>query len=260
MRSINSRMGYVSCRNLSKVNSRCRHLSCICDLRAVVPHGRFNEGTRLPGSRLRIVTTMNLYVATRVGLVGLVSFLCSGCCHYPKSSISKPSNPAGSPERTIEIVAYGDTRTGPFGLGDNESQAIHGLVVDDIFKNTATIDAALFTGDAVMSNFELWKKRYWRCFLTQCNRFEHAQIPFYPSLGNHEMLPAVLPAIKIASADRLGMPGLVVGNQSGTPAEMVRFYDAGEEANVDIASLPLSETQQVIDSSVAAGRNELKQI
>ena len=53
---------------------------------------------------------------------------------------------------------------GPWGLGDNAQQAMHGRVVTDILNNDSQIDAVIFTGDAVMSNFVLRKKNCWQCF------------------------------------------------------------------------------------------------
>ena len=77
--------------------------------------------------------------------------LITGCCHYPKGRVARPLvNRTQTP--AITVVAYGDTRTGPWGTGDNAAQAIHGAIVDDIFGNDGTIDSVVFTGDAVMSN------------------------------------------------------------------------------------------------------------
>src|SRR5713226_5845627 len=139
--------------------------------------------------------------STALGCVLALSFF--ACCHYPKSQTKNLLGTRPTPT-TITLVAYGDTRTGPWGLGDNEKQAIHGRVVDDIFKNNGSIDAVIFTGDAVMSNFFLWKKDYWQCFLTQTNRFRDHHIPFYPSLGNHEVLPAIVPLLKITPPKAVG--------------------------------------------------------
>lgn len=127
----------------------------------------------------------------------------------------------------ITLVAYGDTRTGPWGLGDNEKQAIHGKVVDDIFQNNGSIDAVLFTGDAVMSNFILWKKDYWTCFLKVTNRFRDSGIPFYPALGNHEVLPEIVPLL-------IKKPTGYAMLQRSEPdkkkqASRAKAYDDGEE-------------------------------
>ena len=133
---------------------------------------------------------MSLQLSSRTASIILGSFfacLLSGCCPYPRAAVKRLAGvrPSGA---VITLVAYGDTRTGLWGLGDNEEQAIHGKVVDDIFQNNSSIDAVLFTGDAVMSNFILWKKFYWRCFLKVTDRFGKSGIPFYPTLGNHEAL------------------------------------------------------------------------
>jgi hypothetical protein len=63
----------------------------------------------------------------------------AGCSHYPKGRVAKVSGVAPQVP-SITIAAYGDTRTGPWGLGDNAKQAIHGKVVDDIFANIGSVD------------------------------------------------------------------------------------------------------------------------
>lgn len=89
---------------------------------------------------------MNVGLCAQVGFIAsFVVFSQFGCCHYPKAQVvhltgHKPDVP------TITVVAYGDTRTGPWGLGDNKKQALHGKVVDDIFANNSSIDAVVFTG------------------------------------------------------------------------------------------------------------------
>lgn len=156
----------------------------------------------------------------------------------------------------ITLVAYGDTRTGPWGLGDNEKQAIHGKVVDDIFQSNASIDAVLFTGDAVMSNFILWKKGYWRCFLTQSNRFGKQGIPFYPTLGNHEVLPELVPLL-------MKKPTGYAMLQKSEPdknkqAARARAYDAGEEP--ELAEHELKAELQVPPTGNANSKEGLAQL
>jgi hypothetical protein len=182
----------------------------------------------------------------------------SGCCHYPKAGVKQLTGmrPSGN---VITLVAYGDTRTGPWGLGDNTRQAIHGKVVDDIFNNNGSIDAVIFTGDAVMSNFILWKKDYWRCFLTQSNRFRKQGIPFYPTLGNHEVLPEIVPLLKITGAKQMGfaMPQLEV--QQNRQAAVARAYEAGEEPKIGPKDREFAEQAvSPIDPNTKQGRAQLK--
>jgi len=165
--------------------------------------------------------------------MGLLSILW-GCCHYPKGRVTRTAG-ISAPPGTITVVAYGDTRTGPWGLGDNASQAIHGKVVDDILKNDEPIDAVIFTGDAVMTNFPLWKKGYWQCFLSQSNRFQAAGIPFYPSLGNHEVLIPIVPLMKTTAAS--GASGPMSAPQDRA-SQVAAAYDAGETAAAAAAKQP----------------------
>lgn len=161
----------------------------------------------------------------------LVSFCVVGCCNYPKHHKLVVSGTA-PPLDSVTIAAYGDTRTGPFGLGDNAKQAIHGMVVTDILTHDEVrkgqLDAVIFTGDAVMTNFFLWKKCYWRCFFSQADRFHEERIPFYPSLGNHEVLPGFVPAFRVQElqapiADRAYVSPETVSRTVATE------YDRGEE-------------------------------
>jgi hypothetical protein len=160
----------------------------------------------------------------------------------------------------LTIVAYGDTRTGLFGLGDNAGQAIHGAVVDDIFKNDGAIDGVVFTGDAVMSNFVLWKKKYWKCFLSQSNRFRANGIEFYPSLGNHEVLPAILPALKVTSAEATGFApkAAETKTEAGIVSQLARAYELGEEPSATKEALESSTVVQEVDISSKTGLNTLK--
>jgi hypothetical protein len=163
--------------------------------------------------------------------VGLTTICAAGCCRYPKppkfESVGAPP-----PLESVTIAAYGDTRTGPFGLGDNAKQAIHGMVVTDILTHDQArkgqLDAVIFTGDAVMTNFILWKKLYWRCFFSQADRFHAEGIHFYPSLGNHEVLPGFVPAFKVQEE-----PARTVDRPNVSPETVLRTvateYDRGEE-------------------------------
>lgn len=187
--------------------------------------------------------------------LGLLSLVC-GCCHYPKARVAQP---IGTKPRipTITVVAYGDTRTGPWGLGDNVKQALHGRVVDDIFRNDGPLDAVIFTGDAVMSNFPLWRKAYWRCFLSQSNRFRKAGVPFYPSLGNHEVLPPIVPLIKtsaLATTETDTRPSA----EQDIGKHIADAFDAGERAAANPQPAPAAVIETV-NPSTKRGQTLLKQ-
>ncbi len=158
-----------------------------------------------------------------IGALGLLSIVW-GCCHYPKGSVSRPPG-LTAPADTITVVAYGDTRTGPLGTGDNARQALHGRLVEDILNHDGPVNAVIFTGDAVMTNFPLWKKAYWRCFLSQSDRFGAAGIPFYPSLGNHEVLIPIVPLMKTTAAH--AMSGSMSAGQDRV-GQVAEAYEAGE--------------------------------
>jgi hypothetical protein len=93
------------------------------------------------------------------------------------------------PTAPLIVLTYGDTRTGWWGLGSNFKQNIHGRMVDSMLAQDQSPNAVVFNGDAVMTNFFLWKGRYWNDFLRQSNKFvlrKPQSIGFYPSMGNHE--------------------------------------------------------------------------
>lgn len=182
--------------------------------------------------------------------------LFSACCHYPKGHVTQQSV-VPPPVSTITVVAYGDTRTGPWGLGDNAKQAVHGKVVDDILQNDGSIDAVIFTGDAVMTNFPLWKKAYWRCFLSQCNRFRNAHIPFYPSIGNHEVLPPIVPLIKTtASSPGINKEASAVQDRA---SQVAGAYEEGEASAAVKAEVSPAAVIEQVDLSSKQGRSLLKQ-
>ena len=197
---------------------------------------------------MKLSSTLRIFAA----LVS-VSIVC-GCCHYPKGHVAPPPG-INALAPAITIVAYGDTRTGPWGTGDNASQAIHGKVVDDIFQNDGPINAVIFTGDAVMTNFPLWKKGYWRCFLCQTNRFQKAGIPFYPSLGNHEVLIPIVPLMKTTSAPAMSAP-MTAGQDRA--AQVAAAYEAGEKAAA-AKQLPGPEAvAETVEPSTKQGQAVLK--
>jgi len=190
------------------------------------------------------------------GILSCAPFFLS-CCHYPKAHASKVV-PTAAQAPSVTIVAYGDTRTGPWGLGDNAKQAIHGRIVTDILENDKPINAVIFTGDAVMSNFFLWKKDYWKCFLSQASRFGAEGIPFYPSLGNHEVLSPIVPVMQITS------PAEATVMQPRTPQEMERAvaqaYDEGEEPTpAPMAQEQVPASAQPLNPASKEGQALLKQ-
>lgn len=210
-----------------------------------------------PKSGRRTVHIADEFPALPVVVMSLLVVLLTGCCHYPKGHVSKHAASVVQPAN-VTIVAYGDTRTGPWGLGDNAKQAIHGKVVTDILENDRPINAVIFTGDAVMTNFFLWKKAYWKCFLSQSNRFGVEGIPFYPSLGNHEVLSPIVPVMRVAP------PAESTVMQHHTPEELERrlaeAYDLGEEptpAPEPGRQVPTSAQQ--VDPSSKQGQILLKQ-
>ena len=163
-----------------------------------------------------------------LALITVLMGLSVGCCHYPKGRVTQLTGPSAQAP-TLTVIAYGDTRTGPLGLGDNAKQAVHGKVVDDVFAQNRNIDAVIFTGDAVMSNFIAWRKDYWRCFLKQAHRFRAHDVPFYPTLGNHEVLPAIVPLIKVTTAIATGFSATQAPPPSDKRSPVARAYDSGEE-------------------------------
>ncbi len=184
----------------------------------------------------------------------------SGCCHYPKARMAKPLLTATPTDASVTIVAYGDTRTSLFGLGDNAREAIHGEVVSDIFKNDGRIDAVIFTGDAVMTNFFLWKSAYWRCFLSQSNRFRDAGIKFYPSLGNHEVLPDFIPGLTIDDSIAVKLARLEKAEAFGLEDQLSRAYDLGEESmpmDTDTPG-PGGKSESFVDPNSKRGQATLK--
>ena len=168
-----------------------------------------------------------------------------------------PAESGGMAE--ITLLAYGDTRTGFWGLGDNYRQASHTKVVSEALALGRSIDAVIFTGDAVMTNFPLWRKQYWRYFLAQTDRFVHPvdaltgmpRIPFYPSLGNHETyrsMPLVLDASSGAAA---------VQREAGRVESLSQAYDRGEE---NATRRPPTESAQAgVDLATPAGVQQVSQ-
>ena len=194
----------------------------------------------------------------RIVLVGVLTCFTTACCHYPRGHVTKPMGVAvqGS---SLTVVAYGDTRTGPLGLGDNAKQAIHGKVVDDIFAQNGKIDAVIFTGDAVMSNFFLWKKDYWRCFLTQSHRFRAHAILFYPTLGNHEVLPPIVPLLKTTNAEATGFTAARAQSKTELRSQVIEAYEAGEQPKGTVKQLETAPTAEQVDPTTKDGQKLLKQ-
>jgi hypothetical protein len=129
-----------------------------------------------------------------LALLAVVVIFGQGCCRH-RTNIGRYVARAKDPG-SINVVAYGDTRTGFFGLGDNCRQRTHAAVVKAILRNKESLDGVIFTGDAVVSNFPLWRDTYWRDFLNVTEYFVRPPgytgtgpaIPFYPAIGNHEAM------------------------------------------------------------------------
>jgi len=190
--------------------------------------------------------------------VFLLALSFTACCHYPRGR-AKYSPVASATTPSLTIVAYGDTRTGPFGLGDNARQAVHGKIVDDIFRNDGSINAVIFTGDAVMSNFFAWRSKYWKCFLSQSNRFVASGIDFYPALGNHEVLPSIVPALKTTSAEATGfVPNVQRATATSIQEQLSRAYDMGEEPRTPITVRQTAPVEEEVDFSTASGLRTVK--
>ena len=189
-----------------------------------------------------------------IAALGLLSIVW-GCCHYPKGRVTRTPG-INTPPGTLTVVAYGDTRTGPWGLGDNASQAIHGKVVEDILDNDGPINAVIFTGDAVMTNFPLWKKGYWQCFLSQSDRFQAARIPFYPSLGNHEVLIPIVPLMKTTAAPGTSGP---LSSEQDRASQIANAYEAGEKAAAAIPQPGPEAVVETVEPSTKQGQALLKQ-
>jgi hypothetical protein len=206
-------------------------------------------------------TDLRVFIVSAIGTILLLG-ISTGSSQYswPNAELDRlPLDSASAAPNSLEnrtnimIVAYGDTRTGVWGLGDNVHQRIHAKVVSEIIcpggKNRGSLDGVIFTGDAVMTNFPAWKDRYWRSFLKQTDRLgpKGASVPakpsanqactleyasrFYPSYGNHETykdVPLYLEAVN--SNPGSSIASLLKSDESGSTVEeqVSAAYDAGE--------------------------------
>jgi hypothetical protein len=168
----------------------------------------------------------------------------------------KPHSPVPEPVASrvpdeIVLGAYGDTRTGPFGLGDNERQKVHLAVVRNLLTTT-NYDAVLFTGDAVMTNFPVWAGAYWKTFFTRTDLIvRDNNIHLLPSLGNHETYKW-LPAFDVRTAEQLkcSLTNTTLGNVGSSVPEA---YDVGESAAV----LSHDNSTSQVDPGTKAGRRQI---
>jgi hypothetical protein len=179
----------------------------------------------------------------------------SSCCHYPKAVFPNKQPPAAVTAGTpISLVVYGDTRTGPWGLGDNNDQAVHARLAKEVRK-LGRIDAILFTGDAVMTNSEPLRNCYWTCFRAQTDQyvknFNEPYIPFYPTMGNHETYTSI-PLFRLATANTV--------NLDGGCSDVASCYESGEElAFKDVQALDgSSKPQEALDFQSPVGQKLLK--
>jgi hypothetical protein len=133
------------------------------------------------GSRPPLGTLFVLLVSIAIGAPSMK--------HKARQTAPVMTLHSAPPIAPLVVFAYGDTRTGWWGLGSNFKQNIHGRMVDSMLAQDQSPNAVVFNGDAVMTNFFLWKGRYWDDFLRQSNKFvlyKPQSISFYPSMGNHE--------------------------------------------------------------------------
>jgi hypothetical protein len=155
----------------------------------------------------------------------------------------------------IVVGAYGDTRTGPYGLGDNRGQNIHGAVVRNLLR-AKDYDAVIFTGDAVMTNFPLWAGGYWKSFIQKTDPIvKDSKIPFFPTLGNHETYKRV-PAFTVRTAAQLNF-SVDGGNTPSTENvqnAVPEAYDTGEAS----AASPADATLPQVDPNTKEGEQQIK--
>ena len=206
----------------------------------------------MPTEKLKIRVGY-LMITSLLLSIGMIRSMYSSARTFQEERAQQATSPGASGSTTITIVAYGDTRTGVWGLGDNVHQRIHAHVVNDmICRIRATrIDGVVFTGDAVMTNFPAWKKKYWESFLKQTDKLvrpptssptDHGGDPscalaettfFYPTYGNHETyedVPFLLEAI--AKKSTSPAPGIVPATRTPESAEeqISEAYDDGENS------------------------------
>jgi Calcineurin-like phosphoesterase len=154
----------------------------------------------------------------------------------------------------IVIGAYGDTRTGPYGLGDNQAQQIHLAVVRNLLRNK-DFDAVLFTGDAVMTNFPLWAGRYWDSFLQKTNMIvKDNNIHFFPALGNHETYKW-LPAFTLQTSAQMNFsPDVGQVSTENIQQSISAAYDRGEES----ASLSPKVSLSMVNPNTKEGQKAIE--
>lgn len=91
------------------------------------------------------------------------------------------------------IYAYGDSRTGVFLLENqlNVGEGVHDWVVQQMLARGKP-DIVLFMGDAVYSGGASF---HYDNFVNVINRFKTADVPFFPAIGNHELLAGIIGVI-----------------------------------------------------------------
>jgi 3',5'-cyclic AMP phosphodiesterase CpdA len=88
------------------------------------------------------------------------------------------------------IYAYGDSRTGVFLFENQENfgEGVHDWVVQQMLARGKP-DIVLFMGDAVYSGGASF---HYDNFVSVINRFKAANVPFFPAMGNHELLAGII--------------------------------------------------------------------
>jgi hypothetical protein len=215
---------------------------------------------------------------TMLALSGIVLFLAVLGVNVGLRAYSS-SLPRQTAASEITLVAYGDTRSGVWGLGDNIHQRIHCKVVQDIICPSSgpsrQLDAVIFTGDAVMTNFPGWKDSYWSSFFKQTNRLvmPNASVKvkcgsqtacvlqksteFYPTLGNHETykFPLLLQSLKSTGAPAAIVPVSFPQSASDSDEELSKAYDDGEASYaIDRSAIGLDQSKLRAYSPVETDR------
>lgn len=123
--------------------------------------------------------------------------LLTSCCSHPpapplqETLIPEPQNA----DIVHRIFAYGDTRTGVlfFESQENFGEGMHDWVVSQMLSRGGKRPAnVVFSGDAVYSGGATF---HWDNFLSVISKFEKEQIRFYPAVGNHELMAAIVGVI-----------------------------------------------------------------
>jgi hypothetical protein len=166
------------------------------------------------------------------------------------------ASPLADINSPLVVFAYGDTRTGWWGLGSNFKQNTHGRMVDAMLSQDQHPKAVIFNGDAVMTNFFLWKGSYWNDFLRQTNKFvlrTSQSIGFYPSMGNHEAetnKPVLMQAFEAQIKSEQFAPSAAAVTQEAREDQIGDEFEKGED---DYGKLILSAATPTEQGTKGAG-------